>query len=198
MSKFDIILIDLPHAYSDKALAGDRGAGCKYPTLTLNEANALPINDVAADNAMLFFWGTWPLIEQHFETIKAYGFKFKTIGFSWTKSNPKSGTPFIGMGSYTRSNNEFCLLALKGKVKPSEWIVDRSVSSAIVSPRLSHSEKPPEAIERIERLVGPDRSKLELFARSTREGWTSLGNELDGRDIRESLPELIAKEDEDD
>jgi N6-adenosine-specific RNA methylase IME4 len=195
MAKFDVLLVDVPWRYSDTAAAGERGAAFKYPTLSIDAVKELPVSDVASDDSMIFMWGTWPLLKESIDVIETWGFKYKTGGFTWIKT-AKSGNPSMGMGSYTRSNSEFCLLGVRGNVKASEWIVDRSVSSAIVSPRLAHSEKPSEVCERIERLVGPSRSKLELFARARREGWESLGNHLDGVDIRASLPELIARENE--
>ena len=39
-----------------------------------------------------------------------------------------------------------------------------------------------------------DLPRIELFAREDYEGWVCLGNEIDGRDIRDSLPELIGEE----
>ena len=38
-------------------------------------------------------------------------------------------------------------------------------------------------------LVG-DISRIELFAREEQPGWFSLGNEIDGMDIRDSLIEI--------
>lgn len=38
----------------------------------------------------------------------------------------------------------------------------------------------------------PRAAKLELFARRQRPDWTCLGDELDGLDIRDTLPALAA------
>ena len=79
----------------------------------------------------------------------------------------------IGTGYWTRSNSEVCLLATRGKPKRT----DAGVRQAIIEPRRQHSRKPDCVYERIERLVaGP---YLELFARNTRPGWTSWGNETE-------------------
>jgi N6-adenosine-specific RNA methylase IME4 len=116
-------------------------------------------------------WTTDPLLEKSFEVIKAWGFTFKTPGFVWAKTNAKSGTYFMGCGYYTRANPEYCLLATKGKPKR----LSRGVPKLIVSPRREHSRKPDETYERIEKLfAGP---YCELFARTTRPGWVSWGNE---------------------
>ena len=59
--------------------------------------------------------------------------------------------------------------------RPSEWPAARNVAKLIVSPRREHSRKPDEAYGRIQRLVsGP---YLELFARQSRTGWDSIGDE---------------------
>lgn len=190
--KFDVILADPPWAYSDKASAGQRGVHYKYPTMTIEDIKALPVNDVASDDAILFLWGTWPLLQESIDTMEAWGFDYKTIGFVWVKTNRRNGQPFWGMGNWTRSNSEFCLLGTKGNVKTSEWRQSASVHSIIQSPIMTHSQKPSEIIEGIENLVGTDRSKLELFATQRREGWTSLGFSVnDNEDIRDTLPALI-------
>jgi N6-adenosine-specific RNA methylase IME4 len=78
----------------------------------------------------------------------------------------------MGMGYWTRSNAELCLLATRGR--PMRWAMD--VPQVIMSPVGEHSEKPEEARRRIERLVsGP---YLELFARRAAPGWTTWGNEM--------------------
>jgi N6-adenosine-specific RNA methylase IME4 len=80
--------------------------------------------------------------------------------------------PFVGMGYWTRSNSEFCLLGTRGKPKR----LNADVRQAIIEPRREHSRKPDCVYNRIERLVaGP---YLELFARTTRPGWTSWGNQV--------------------
>lgn len=131
-------------------------------------------------------WVTFPLLQEGLDTISAWGFKYKTIAFNWIKTNPKKGNLFWGMGNWTRSNSELCLLGVKGKPKR----IDKGVHSVIMSPVQRHSKKPDEARTQIEALMG-DCTKIELFARERVDGWTSLGYDIDGKDIRESLKELI-------
>ena len=77
----------------------------------------------------------------------------------------------VGMGYWTRANTEPCLLATRGKPKR----LNADVRQGIIAPRREHSRKPDGIHERIERLVaGP---YLELFARQSRPGWTTWGNE---------------------
>jgi len=53
-----------------------------------------------------------------------------------------------------------------------------------------HSEKPAIIRDEIVRLMG-DLPRIELFARQRVSGWECLGNDIDGRDIKESLNSLI-------
>lgn len=185
--KYNIIYLDPPWTYKDKAHAGERGVEYKYPTMTLKDIQSLPIEKLADKNCFLFCWATMPLLDTIFETIKCWGFKYKTNGFVWIKTNKKKkDSIFWGGGSYTRANNELCLLAVKGKPK----VVSHSVHSVIMSPIRKHSEKPPEARDRIVELCG-DIPRIELFARHKILGWDCLGNDVDGRDIRESILDQI-------
>jgi site-specific DNA-methyltransferase (adenine-specific) len=104
--------------------------------------------------------------------MDAWGFTYCTFAFTWIKTN-KDGSPFFGVGYYTKSNPEICLLGRKGKpIKVSD-----SVSSVIISPKLGHSQKPPEARSRIEQLCG-DVPRIELFAREKVAGWEPWGNQI--------------------
>ena len=81
---------------------------------------------------------------------------------------------FMGMGNYTRSNSEFCLLGIKGNPKR----INACVRQIIMSPREEHSKKPDEVRDRIVQLMG-DVSRIELFARQKVAGWDSWGNEIE-------------------
>ena len=105
------------------------------------------------------------------DLIKAWGFEYKTVAFTWIKQNRKSEGIFLGMGHWTRANAEVCLLATRGS--PSR--IAKDVHQVIMSPVRDHSRKPDEAAERIERLLaGP---YLELFSRASRPRWTTWGDE---------------------
>lgn len=171
--KYNIIYADPPWTYRDKALAGNRGACCKYPTMTLEEIKALPVQDLAADDCALFMWGTWPKIGEALVVIEAWGFEYKTNAFTWIKTNKKDQKSlFWGMGGWTRANSEFCLLATKGHPKR----LSAGVHSVIMSPIRAHSEKPQEVRDRIVQLLG-DVPRVELFARQAVEGWDRWGLE---------------------
>jgi len=121
----------------------------------------------------LLMWVTDPFLQKSFEVIESWGFEYKTVAFTWVKTNRKSDGYFTGLGYWTRANPEMCLLATKGKPKR----ISSSVNQLLVSKRREHSRKPDEMYSKIEDLLsGP---YIELFARTQRQGWDSWGNQVD-------------------
>ena len=174
--KYNIICADQPwtfRTWSDKGKG--RSAEKHYSCMTKKDIEDLPVPNICADNAVLFLWVTYPCLLQGLELIKKWGFTYKTCAFSWVKLNKKSNKPFIGMGYYTRSNNEICLLATRGKPLKRQ---NKAVEQVILSPIEEHSKKPSEARDRIVKLFG-DLPRIELFARQQVGGWDCCGNETD-------------------
>jgi N6-adenosine-specific RNA methylase IME4 len=143
--------------------------------MSLDDIKKLPVADIADDPCILFMWSTWPLMPVWNEVITAWGFQYKTLAFDWVKQYPKSGTICMGAGSYTRSNSEVCLLAVRGK--GASLIIDHSIRNVQLAPRGVHSAKPQLFRDLIVQLVG-DRPRIELFARTTTPGWNVWGNEV--------------------
>jgi len=176
-SSYQLIYADPPwqfRVYSRKV--GSRSAERYYPTMSLADIAALPISKISAKNSVLLMWAIDPMLDVAFDVIRAWGFKFKTVGFYWVKQNRKSPGFFSGLGYYTRANPEQCLLATRGSGLRRK---DRNIQRLIVAPRGRHSEKPKEAHRRIERLFGTV-SRVELFARYRRKGWDVFGNQVEG------------------
>jgi N6-adenosine-specific RNA methylase IME4 len=180
--KFDVIHADPPWTFRTWSNEGkDRSPEKHYDCMSLADIRALPVSDIAADNCALFLWVTDPLLPEGLKLMEAWGFKFKTIAFVWAKLN-KSAPPtlwtdrdfFTGLGYWTRANPELCLLGTRGKPKR----VSKAVRRLVVSPRREHSRKPDEIAEKIDDLMGRDTSKIELFARTARTGWTIWGNDV--------------------
>lgn len=177
--KYNIIYADPPWTYSDKRkgkkMSG--GASTHYNTMNISDIKKMGeiIKKISSDDCMLFLWATFPNLSEALQTIKEWGFTYKTLGFSWIKTNKKNGKPFFGIGFYTKSNCEVCLLGIKGK--PSNLKKSNFVSSCVISERREHSRKPDEVRKRIEELVGQV-PKIELFARQQVEGWDCWGNEV--------------------
>jgi len=171
---WDSVTVVKPRSY------GIASAAVHYTTMDIEEICALPIGELAADDCALFLWMCWPQLEDTLKVIAAWGFKFKTAAFVWTKAHAGQLEMFeqsipdqMGMGYWTRANTEPCLLATRGRPKR----INADVRQAIIEPRRQHSRKPDGIHGRIERLVaGP---YLELFARQRRPGWDVWGNEVD-------------------
>lgn len=175
------LLVDPPWRFkSNSKAAPGRNAMGHYDCMSLEDIAALPVGDLAADNAALFLWITGPFlaIGAHVPIMKAWGFKPSGMGFVWVKLWPRSSAQLFTMsdiamcgGFTTRKNAEFCLIGKRGRS------VRRAadVSEIIIAPRREHSRKPDEAAARIERYcAGP---YVELFARQSRPGWHTWGNQ---------------------
>lgn len=174
--KYNVIYADPPWRYQDKGCSGS--AENHYNTMKIEDICKLPVSDIADKNAVLFMWTTYPMLSEGLRLIEAWGFKYKTIGFQWIKTNKKNrGTFFFGLGRWTRGNTECCLIATRGKIGR----VNSSISQLIVEPIQHHSKKPDVVREKIVELVG-DLPRIELFARNQSDGWDVWGNEVSDED----------------
>jgi len=156
--------------------------------MTIEDIKSLPVGDLAAKNCILFLWSTGPLQQEARNALEAWGFKYKTIGFIWNKLNKKVPTRFMGMGSYTRASAEFILIGIKGKTK--NLIAQHNIFQSQSEPIEKHSKKPDIFRELIEQLC-VNKKRIELFASKKVKGWDSIGFDIDGKDIKESLTEII-------
>ena len=122
------------------------------------------------------------MLQEAFKIIEAWGFTYKTVAFVWIKQNKKSESWFWGLGGWTRSNAEICLLAVKGKPKR----ISAKVHQLIISHIEAHSKKPDVVRSRIVELLG-DLPRLELFARQKPIGWDAWGNEIESDILIEEI-----------
>lgn len=176
MTRYGVIVADPPWSYSN---SGTRGAAeNEYSTMPLDAICALPVRDRAADNAVLFLWGTWPLLPECIHVMDAWGFQYKT-GFPWIKilDEPRMSLfgdmiikPQYGVGFWVRGASEYVTIGTRGKVSP-----PNSGFVGLLSENFQHSRKPDNIYEIAESLPGP---YLELFARRQRDGWDAFGNEV--------------------
>jgi N6-adenosine-specific RNA methylase IME4 len=165
LGKFSAILADPP--WDDEFGACRRSIENHYPTMTLEQICALPVNDVAHEQAVLFLWATPAMIEMALTTAAAWGFKYRTH-LVWVK-------PSIGIGKYVRQRHELLFICRRGDhPAPDPTTLSESV---IEAPRGTHSEKPERFHEIIERMY-PGAEKIELFRRGpARIGWAAWGGE---------------------
>ena len=171
--RYSIIYADPAWHYQTWGEGGKRNVTSKYKTMSMQEIWDLPVCDIAENDCVLFLWVTYPLLVEGVETIKRWGFTYKTCAFSWVKKNKVADSLFWGLGYWTRANNEICLLGTKGNPKR----VSKSVHQVVVDKIREHSRKPDCVRDRIVQLCG-DLSRIELFARQRVEGWDAWGNEV--------------------
>ncbi len=168
--KYNIIYADPAWAYY---AGGYKNQSQHYDSMSIEEICELPVKDLAADNCILFLWTTFPVLPDVFKVIEAWGFTYSTIGFVWIKSL-KNRTGFhFGLGNWTRSNAEICLIATKGSIERK----DASISQIIYEPIEEHSKKPDIIRDKIIQLVG-ELPRIELFARQKIDKWDSWGNQI--------------------
>jgi len=183
--KYQIIYADPPWKYRQGKSMGTNFQGAAdrhYSCMDYKDICKLPISEITDSECILFLWATFPMLREALEVIRAWGFEYKTIGFNWIKFN-KDKSPFFGVGYYTKSNGEICLLATKGN--PHKFVKDNTISQIIFSGKIGHSRKPPIIRQKIVQLVG-DLPRIELFARPPKnrlfedesyKGWDVWGNE---------------------
>jgi N6-adenosine-specific RNA methylase IME4 len=125
-------------------------------------------------HCVLFLWVPVPMLEDGLEVMKAWGLKYKSH-YAWVKHKP-------AMGRWNRNRHEILLIGTRGNRVPCTAPGEQE-DSVICAPAGPHSTKPDVFAEMIERYF-PNTRKLELFARRTRPGWDSWGDEV------ESVPGL--------
>lgn len=188
---YQILYADPPWSYQDASCSG--GVGKEYKTMATTAIGNLPVSRLAAPDAVLFIWATYPKIADMFDLLPRWGFTFKSIAFQWIKTRGAfpdgSAKPFLGLGRWTRGNTEPCFLAVRGKPKRISCGVSQLITTLeedlVVAPVGRHSAKPPEVRDRIVTLMG-DLPRIELFARDRTPGWDVWGNDpaLGSPDIR--------------
>lgn len=164
--KYSLIYADPPWRY-EHAKTESRRIENQYPTMELEEICGLPVHQAAADDCVLFLWTTSPKLAESMKVIDAWGFEYRTCAI-WDKE-------VIGMGYYFRQQHELLLVAARGQ--PGTPEAGDRVGSIIRKRRGEHSAKPVEFYELIESMY-PHAVKLEMFARQSREGWHSWGNQV--------------------
>lgn len=208
----NIVYADPPWAYQQTVKNGvlkRKDGTLIYPSMSLKSLCALgpDVKRICKEDAALFLWATMPLLAEALELVKAWGFKYKTCFVTWIKTTKDGSRPAFGVGYYTRSNAELCLVAIKGKIASYKKLLpgehDRKASSmssvvheeslyervnfltlledsstpVVMTPRRQHSRKPDIVRDMITRLMG-DIPRVELFARQTCPGWTVMGNDV--------------------
>jgi N6-adenosine-specific RNA methylase IME4/ParB-like chromosome segregation protein Spo0J len=163
--KYRVIYADPPWMYGNNMPDYFDEQAHHYPLMTVREICEMPIRDLAIDDAVLFLWVTSPILAEAFDVIRSWGFTYKS-SFVWDKIKHN-------MGHYNSVRHELLLICTRGSCQPDVQKLFDSVQSI---ERTRHSEKP-EFFREIIDTIYPLGPRIELFARTTTEGWDSYGNE---------------------
>jgi len=177
MKKYQIIYADPPWRYgiNGQYVEPSRAIERKYPTMSLEEIKEIKVP--AEENSVLFLWTTTAKLSESLEVMKEWGFFYKS-SIIWDKVK-------MGMGFWSRGQHEILLIGVRGKFSPPPKSM--RIRSIYKEERKEHSEKPTYFRDLISKWY-PNKTKLELFARSdkkidlwgknTFDGWDVWGDEV--------------------
>lgn len=148
-----------------------RGADRHYPLMSTKDIMALPVKELADDNAHLYLWVTNNFLADGLKVMEAWGFRYVTT-ITWMKDKQ-------GLGQYYRGMTEHCLFGVRGKVPYKIQPNGKRAQgkTGFIATRDKHSRKPVEMRQMIEHVSYSPR--IELFAREVFTGWDNWGNEIE-------------------
>jgi N6-adenosine-specific RNA methylase IME4 len=181
VTRYRTIVADPPWAYDEGWPVGPQGQAAAiragrepwkrtaidYPTLSVEAIAALPVSELAEDDAHLYLWTTNRYLWDARAVAEAWGFRCSQL-LVWAK------TPMgKGPGGAFAQNAEYVLFCRRGSLahvekQDSVWFNWKRQGKA-------HSRKPDAFLDMVEQVSpGP---YVELFARRARFGWDYWGNE---------------------
>jgi N6-adenosine-specific RNA methylase IME4 len=174
-SRFATVLADPPWQFANRTgkIAPEHRRLSRYETMGLQGIMELPVEQIVAPTAHLYLWCPNALLPEGLAVMKAWGFNYKS-NIVWHKVRKDGGSDGRGVGFYFRNVSELILFGVRGK-KARTLAPGRRQVNMLATRKREHSRKPDEQYEIIEACsAGPF---LELFARGTRKGWTTWGNQ---------------------
>ncbi len=174
-ARFGTVLADPPWRFQNRTgkMAPEHKRLSRYETLTLDEIKELPLAQVAAPASHLYLWVPNALILEGLETMKRWGFTYKT-NIVWHKIRKDGGPDGRGVGFYFRNVTELVLFGVRGNLRTLP--PGRRQVNIIKTRKREHSRKPDELYDIIEACSPAP--YLELFARYQWPNWHAWGDEL--------------------
>lgn len=173
--RYGTFLADPPWKFSNSTgkMAPEHRRLHRYRTMEFDEIYALPIAQLAAPVSHLYLWVPNALLPQGLETMRAWGFEYKT-NIVWYKTRKDGGPDGRGVGFYFRNVTELLLFGVRGK-NARTLAPGRRQVNLLPKQKREHSRKPDEMYDLVEACSsGP---RLELFARHKRPGWDQWGDQ---------------------
>lgn len=167
---FDLVVADPPWHFDLYSEQGDDKSPQKhYETMHIEAIKTMRVGDLVGANSWLMLWTSAPALDQGFEVLKAWGFRYVSR-FSWRKTTAL-GKKRMGPGYVVRTLHEDILIGAVGRPR-----CCGALPSLFDGVAREHSRKPEEFYSMVERFA-PDARRLDLFARQSRAGWTTHGHE---------------------
>lgn len=175
--KFRTILADPPWQFKNRTgkMAPEHKRLNRYSTMTLDEIIALPVASICEEPAHLYLWVPNALLPEGLAVMKAWGFEYKS-NIIWQKIRKDGEPDGRGVGFYFRNTTEIILFGVRGK-NARTLAPARSQVNVLKSRKREHSRKPDEQYALIESCSTAP--YLEMFARGSKSGWTTWGNQAD-------------------
>ena len=178
IGEFSLIVADPPWSFHLRESDASHRGRCPYPSMSIDQIKALPIEAIAAEQAYLLLWTTNNHLPLAFDVVTAWGFQYKTL-HTWVKTTLAGDKIRFGIGHYGRNCTEHFLVASRGNAPSWTSLALTNIPTAFLAPVGDHSQKP-DAFYQIAKRLGAalGGQPLELFARQRRPGWTAWGAEL--------------------
>ena len=176
---FDLVHIDFPWPWETWTDAG-RKKSPQYDCMTLEAISRTQPDELLAEGGVLVAWATWPLIAKQSMIIEnSFGLEIKTGG-AWSKRTI-NGKLRWGTGHIIRTVCEPFLIATKRGHKLRGRDVHNLIETFEKDQELKglareNSRKPEAMFHLLEKLT-PGWRRADIFARASRSGWTTWGNE---------------------
>ena len=160
--RYSVLVVDPPWCLETETRPMTKRNLLPYPSMTVGEIAALPVVELAEDDAMLFLWTTNSHLHAALHVMEAWGFGYKTM-VTWVNTA-------MGTSHWLRNITEHALVGVRGRP-----LIDLTNQTTVIHAgvKRKHSRKPIEFYEMVESLCAG--SKLELFGREKRKGWDVHG-----------------------
>lgn len=183
--KYKVIVADPPWQCRDAKTGGsyESAAATKYRVTSMYDLQCMPVRYMLEEDSILIMWYLSSMPNEALDLAKAWGFKkfLNMNGFIWEKKTKKDLQHF-GLGHGTRASTESCLIAYNGSI--GRIVKDKSIRNIFSAPmpvgengKYIHSAKPDEFFELVDKLVGTDCNRLEMFARKPRDNFDRFGDQ---------------------
>src|SRR5690242_19364990 len=141
LGRLGSILADPPWRFENRTgkMAPEHRRLSRYETMTMDDIYELPVAQLALPKSHLYLWVPNALILEGLETMKRWGFTYKTQ-LIWYKIRKDGGPDGRGVGFYFRNVTEIILFGVRGNLRTSA--PGRRQVNIITTRKREHSRTP--------------------------------------------------------